>query len=312
MLEHYDQLSDAHITGESVSAAEYNSLVRILDSQIAAALEGVGEGVVSGGLVVAGSGLAVTVAPLAAIARSLVGMVGLITTGPTTVQGLPANTTLYLYAAANIEEGGGEEDSRESGTVVFTTRSVGGEVAGAVLLAKVVTGGSGVSTVEDLRSYVTAVEALNAIGDFQAQVDAVETAVGSGYFGASPPTSSLDERVTALEGTGGGGGTGPYYWDGPGRSAGDPTTIPQFVDQEIAAAIEGQGGGDGGTITAPEAAWDVDSVNQAKALLDRTLPGAVEEAANQVDAVIIKWGVFGDGTNGTPDYVDREHSTWLP
>ncbi|HUS79745.1 MAG TPA: hypothetical protein VM283_00670 [Armatimonadota bacterium] len=30
-----------------------------------------------------------------------------------------------------------------------------------------------------------------------------------------------------------------------------------------------------------------------------------------VGAVLVQWGHYGDGTGGTPDFVDREHSTWL-
>lgn len=316
MLEHYGQLDDQHITGQSVSAAEYNSLVRILDSQLAAALLGVGAGVISGGAVHAGGGLQVYVERLLAVVLADVGPVGLATAATATIAGLPPDSTLYLYAEANIEELGGEADAREGGTAVFTTHLLGGPVAGAVLLAKVITGPDSVLSVEDRRTFVPAQQALVLMEGFRAEIAALQAAVGSEYFGATPPTACLDERVTLLEeGAGGQGGSGPTYWGGLAKAAGDATSISQEIDSKIAAAALG-GGGDGGTVVSTEGVWDVDAENQALALLARLKNSPVEEAlaefASQEDSIIVVWGVCGEGSNGTDDYVDRVHSTWLP
>lgn len=315
MLLHYDQLSDEHVTGESVSAAEYNSLVRILDSQVAAALEGVGEGVVSGGEVTAGSGLAVNVSPLVAVVRTEVGLVGLVTSGTTTVTGLPADTTLYLYAAANLEEGGGEEDSRESGVVVFTWQATGGELAGAVLLAKVRTASQSVASVTDLRVSVPSRQAAALVEAVEAQIDDLEAAVGGAYLGDEPPAQSLHDRVTALEQQSGGGGGTPaaVFWGALARAAGDPTTVDQAISAAIAAHEAAQAGDESqDTIAVGEPQWDVSVVNLAKAVLDVTAHLRTHHPDTLLDAVVIVPGVYGDGSGDTPDYVDRENSTWLP
>jgi len=129
---------------------------------------------------------------------------------------------------------------------------------------------------------------------------------------------SLDGRVTDLE-SAGGGGSGPAYWGALQKSSGVATTIDQEIDAKIAThlteAAHG-GGGDGGTVVSTEGVWDVDAENQALALLARLKNSPVEEAlaefASQENSIIVVWGVCGEGSNGTDDYVDREHSTWLP
>lgn len=305
---HYDQLSDAYIDGQAVGAAEYDSLVRILDAQVVGALEGLGEGLIEGGEVSAGTGLAVDVTALKAVVDTAKGKCYLATAATVQVSGLTPNTTAYLFAQANLETEGGTDDSRETAVVVFDTETSDTPLLGATLLAKVVTGADAVTSVTDERSYITAVAALAGLTDFQDQIDALEVAVGTDYFGESAPALSVDARLALIE-AGGSSGEGPSYWGALAKSPGDSTTVDQAIEQAVAAV---EVGGAGEVVTTPADPWDVDSVNQAKALLDRTVTGAIEEATNQVDCLILKWGVFGDGTGSTPDYVDEINSTWLP
>lgn len=310
---HYDQLSDAYIDGQAVGAAEYDSLVRILDAQVVGALEGLGEGLIEGGEVSAGTGLAVDVTALKAVVDTAKGKCYIATAATVQVSGLTPNTTAYLFAQANLETEGGTDDSRETAVVVFDTETSDTPLLGATLLAKVVTGADAVTSVTDERSYITAVAALAGLTDFQDQIDALEVAVGTDYFGESAPALSVDARLALIE-AGGSSGEGPSYWGALAKSPGDSTTISQEIDSKIAAAAGG--GGDGGTVVTSEGVWDVDAENQALALLARLKSAPTEEAlaefASQEDSIIVVWGVCGEGSNETPDYVDREASTWLP
>jgi hypothetical protein len=124
---------------------------------------------------------------------------------------------------------------------------------------------------------------------------------------------ALDGRVTTLESGGGGGGT-PIYADGIARASDNPETVGQkFValDAEI-DALEEAGTGGGNVVALPALPWDADAVNQAFQLQAQTDADNLAAAGSQMDTIQIKWGVYGDGTGETPDFVDRVNSTWLP
>lgn len=133
---------------------------------------------------------------------------------------------------------------------------------------------------------------------------------------AEADIDALDGRVTDIE-SGAVGGSGPAYWGALGKASSDATTITQAIEAGIDAheadkhSGEVDTGDDNGTtvIIMPQ---DVDAVNQARHLLKYTRTVDPDGAADQVDAVTIVWGVWGDGTGGSPDFVDRVNSTWLP
>ena len=75
MPDHYDQLYDGYVDGDFFSASEYDSLVRILDTQLQGALAVLGEGVASGGEVAGGTGLAVDITALQALIETQKGLV---------------------------------------------------------------------------------------------------------------------------------------------------------------------------------------------------------------------------------------------
>ena len=37
-----------------------------------------------------------------------------------------------------------------------------------------------------------------------------------------------------------------------------------------------------------------------------------EHALHMIDCVVLVWTIWGDGTAGSPDYVDAVNSTWVP
>ncbi len=312
MPRHYDQLHDDYVTGEPLPADEYNSLVRILDTQAAGALEGVGSGVVDGGEVTAGTGLSVSVTALTAVVDTQYGKCFVSTYGSdATVTDLPDDSTCYIWARAVFAANPGDPDSRESGHVEFYWALSDEGEADALLLAEVTTSGGVVTAVTDRRTLIPARHALQLAQSLSDDLSDVRAAIGEAYFGANPP-ASLHDRVTALE-SGGGGEGGPVYWGGLEKGAGDPTTIEQQIDADIAQHVADYHTGQeeaGGAVIVEE--WDVDAADQARLVLK--LARSVDPDAPKYfsDAAVVVWNVYGDGTAGTPDFIDRTNSTWLP
>lgn len=314
-LRHYDDIIKGnYVYGEKVTVGEYNSRARILDTQVVGALESVGYGVVEGGAVAAGSGLSVTVSPLKAIANTEHGACFLSTWGENgIVEALPNGTTSYIWVRAVFRIAPEDPESRETGFAeLFWSVADTGE-PNAVLLAKVVTSGGLVTSVEDSRTFVPAIQALNLVEGLSDGVDAAKAAIGDEYFGASPPAASLNDRVDALESGGGGEGEGTVYWKGLQKGLGDPTTIEQQIAADILEHVTGyhsQTGGGGAGIAAGE--WDVDALNQALAALKVTRSVDPDHPVWFRECAVIVWGAYGEGSGGTPEYVDWDHSTWLP
>ena len=103
------------------------------------------------------------------------------------------------------------------------------------------------------------------------------------------------------------------------KAAGDGTLIEQeaetIAEAEVADHVaEYHTGGTGGETGTPVAEpWDVDAVNQAKALLTATRMAVPDLPETQVDAVTIVWDVYGEGSGDDGlNYVDLVNSTWLP
>jgi len=311
-MDHYDDLlTDEHAPLLPVPSGEFNSVVRILDSQLVGVLQAHGTGVAEAGawVVTAGAGLTVDVAAGAGIAVSGDDYLWLQTLSSENLE-LEANSTAYIYALAVWREEAEGPDSRESGVVEWYTNSTGGEVAGALPVALVTTGTSGISTITDLRTYIRGLQAVLEQAEETGDLDAIRAAIGAQYWGDDPPPT-VDARLDDLEAAGAQGGTGPVYWGVLGKAAGVPTTIEQHVDTEIAAHVADLHGEAGVEFLAGLDWWDVDSANQGRHVLRQTRATDCDLPEHLLEMVAVVWGVYGDGTGTTPDYVDDVNSTWV-
>jgi hypothetical protein len=295
----YDGLQRINwVNSEDYDAAYMNSLVKIVDSQVHGALEGVGNDVIDGGVVAAGSGLSVAVTALKAVCSTQHGQCYLQTDTGETVDSLPAEATVYIHAAAVFAAGPREDDSRENAGVVLFWSYLDSE-NDAVLLATVETGAAAVDTVTDSRTLVPAQQALalctslvDDIADLQDLID------------------DLTARVEVLEGMGGGETT---RWGALEKTGADPTRISQEIDADVAQHVTDYHSGDEGgevPLTLNIEEWEVDAANHAQMALYLTSLDADLPLEFQ-DAVTVVHGVYGDGTDGTPDWVDEANSTWL-
>lgn len=120
-------------------------------------------------------------------------------------------------------------------------------------------------------------------------------------------------RITDLEGGGGGGGIGTIYADPLARAADNAQTVGQkfaALDAEIEELQAS--GGEGTAVALPQSFDDLEAVNQALELMAQTDADHLEAFESQVNTIQVQWGICGEGSNGTPDYIDRVNSTWLP
>ena len=310
-LPHYgDLLSDGHAPGAPVPSGQFNTVVRVLDSQVVGALSAVGEGVIGTDhwLVTAGTGLDVNIGAGAGIRESAEhGHVFMATTASQNLDGLPSNSTVYVYATLVFREDPEDPDSREDATEEFTYNTVGGPVADSLLLAHFATDGVGISgEISDDREFIPATQALSWIGEEAADLTAIREAIGTGYFGETPPAASLDARVDDLELA----PTGATFWGVLKKAAGDSTTVDQQIDADVQAHVDEYHQGDQDYFAAAEL-WDEDAVNQARGVLKLVRSVDPEHPLHMVDSIVLVWGKWGDGSGGSPDYVDRINSTWL-
>lgn len=310
-----DLIHDTHQPLDKVPSAEFNSVARILDSQVVGALRGIGAGVAeeTAWTVAAGTGLSVDIAAGCGIARDGDLWVWLKTDGAYNLS-VPASSATYVYARAVTRVDAGDPDSRESGVVEWHTNSTGEAVAGALLIAKVVTDGNSVTDVTDLRTWSRGLEALLTLAGEAEELDEIREAIGLQYFGESAPPVSLDARVDDLEAAGGDGGTGPVYWKDLKRAAGDATTIDQRIDHDVQEHVDQyhQDEEEGDSFVVQAEPWDEDSVNQARHALRATRQTDAGLPAVLIDTLVVCWGIYGDGSGTSPDFIDRINSTWLP
>src|ERR1035437_7892043 len=166
---------------------------------------------------------------------------------------LTASQTSYLY-----------QDAAGSVTA-YTTRQTPNP-AGTWFLGTATTGSSTCSAVDD-----SGADVVSATAGLAEAVAQTETALGTPYFGGTPP-ADVDSRLPVLE----------------------------------AAGV-----GSGGVATVQARPWNVDAANQALQLQAQTDATHLEAAGSQIDTVQVKWGVYGDGTASSPNFIDPD-STWLP
>ena len=312
-LDHYgDLLHNDWMPADPVPSAEFNSMAGILDAQLVGALQALGTGCVEtdAWVVAAGAGLSVDVTAGSGVAVSGDDYLFLRTTAAANVV-LPASSTTYLYALAVTRVAAGDPDSREQAVVSWHTSATGGAVAGAVLVAKVITGPAAVTSVTDEREFIRALEALEALGSGDDSIAEIEAAIGSEYFGEAPPAASLDARLDDLEAAAtSGDGITAVFWGVLKRAAGVQTTIEQFVGEQIAAHVTDKHSSEAPFLAEAEP-WDEDSVNHARHVLRQTRATDAVLPDYLLETVAVVWLIYGDGSDGSPDYVDNVNSTWL-
>lgn len=155
-------------------------------------------------------------------------------------------------------------------------------------------------------------ERVASVAVIAAQVAALMAALGV-------PWELEDDAQTILAsllagGDGGGGAEGPIYWGPLERSVADPTRIAQHVDGEIAQHVE-EWHGDEDAPGAPGVTlnieqWEVDAANSGQAVLAITRKLDQNHPDEFEDAIVVVHGVYGDGSGGSPDWVDHVNTTW--
>ena len=299
----FPQLNDTYETGGNLEAAEYDSLVRILNTQLKGALASIGEGVLSGFTVTPGTGLSVVVAANSQlILNTQYGYTYGASANPVTRSGLPANATgaacVRVWVAAMFYPDQPQEyDTHETGYVQITFTTSATVPADSQLIAEVVTNGTGIVSVTDRRTLLSS-----------AAIDALAALVAE----LKEDVTDLDSRVSALEGGTGGGSVvyiAPATW-----KAGSAETTEQAVDRKDAAVVaqlEAEiaaiaGGETAATLYTP---WNLDADALAQVTfhyIRRVDPFGWQ----RVPGAIIIDGVCGEGSNGSTDYIDRTNSTW--
>jgi len=307
-----DLFSTGYMLGDPLEPQVINDLFQVLPMQGEGALEAIGEGIADG---FEGSlaGLDFTAAAGKAIIPFDMGAVSgvVYVSAPSGLAvTLPAGAAnVYLWLQALMPDTT-DYDARKDGTVVLVYTLTDTQPSNSLALEVGHTSGGAYTQDEDRRVYTSA----GAVDALQVAVAALETAVGMPY--ANP--ASLSDRMDDMEATGGSETGGYRFYENMPLNSGDPTTPPQLMDQKDAAVkadILAEVGGGAGTESLVAEFFDVDSVNQSYGLF-----GLVHEIARdhpkelvnlvQIDSVLIVFGETGDGSNSTPDYIDRINSNW--
>ena len=207
------------------------------------------------------------------------------------VDGLNANEAAYLYLDT-------------TGAVTPYLAKPGTRPEGMYYMGLVTTNGTEVAAIDETDADVVA-----SLTGVQADVLDLQAAVGVPY---TNPVD-VDTRLTTIEDIGGIGGA-PVVPKLDALVTTEGEDVFQVADGAAADAVAAHvvalhdGSPTSGLTEDP---YDVDATNQAKALLQEIAQDNPLAADTQIDAVTIVWGIYGDGTGTTPDYVDRVNSTWI-
>jgi len=212
-----------------------------------------------------------------------------------TVVALPAGSTRYLYV-----DGAGA-------VTLYTTRQAQNPT-GTWYAGEATTDGSVCTAVDD-----TDADRVAGLADLLSRMVAAEVAIGT-YVDETSIADRLDDLEAIV--AGGGGGAGQAFWQHMQESVSSARTPEQMAqavaDADVAAHVAALHAGEtpGGGGSTPVEAFDTDAGNQSRALLSYIRNTDAAGAETQVDAVTIVWGKYGDGSNGSPDFIDRVNSTW--
>lgn len=308
-----DLLHDNYVTDDALQAEEYVALVQLIDSQLQGALEGLGAGLVEGGAVTANGLTAEITAVKALIETATSGLVFVKGTGGASLAIPTGTASVYLWLQALLPDTT-DYDSRRTGAVRFLWTPTSAAPPNAVALAHGSTTTGALVLDQDLREWCPA----RGAAQVTARLEALEAAVGVPY----DSESTLADRVTALEETGGSETGGYRIWKNMPRDVGDNTTPEQAMDAKDSALIadhiaryHAADGVEGGP---PELTQrlDLDPANRLRMTLRLTRTVDPDLLDSQVNVFGVVWGVSGDGTPrtpggaATPNNVDWDNSTW--
>jgi len=155
------------------------------------------------------------------------------------------------------------------------------------------------------------------IAAIDALIVTLRAAVGEAYMGGTPPATSLDARVTVLEGLPSTAG-GIVYASALSWSATDPrllgVVIQDLIDASVLtheAAYHADDQGDGGTIDLLADYYDWGVIQHGlHVLFASEYMGGGADLLGALDGCFgIVWHVYGDGSDSTPNNVHAS-STW--
>jgi hypothetical protein len=298
--------------GEQGWAPDEQAKVDLIGRLFQRIFTAVGQGVIAGGVasIVAGN-VAISELESALVADDL-GAVPIQADAETILGTAFAEGDSYVQVQATAT-------ARADGTCGYVVTASETPLSEALVICKVTVAAGTVTAVDNT------VKAVPAIADripwevLQRNYDDATTLLaklremlGTAYVDASDLTD-VATRLAALEAGGGGGGGGTtQYWGLLTFSATVLTTIVQFLEAGLAQHVVDyhSSTGGGGTVAVANDPWDNDAYNQALSVLTEVRAGNPEAARNHIDAVTVVPGTYGDGSHGSPNYIDEINSTW--
>ena len=208
------------------------------------------------------------------------------------VLSLPANTTSHVYMKAD-------------GTGTIRALKLEATPAGEWYCGSVVTTAGACTVVDE-----SLADRISSQAALRTSLLALVAAIGMPYLSSS----TITERLAVLE-AGGSAGVDPISWAALQKQFGtDPTTIVQEITAQLAAHVTAQHGettDDGAAVVEVALTrWNAEATRNGKLslLICRTLnPNIFDHLPDQAAVV---WGIWGDGSNGSPNNVDPA-STWV-
>lgn len=156
----------------------------------------------------------------------------------------------------------------------------------------------------------TDVEEVASLTEVLSVLTALKQTIGWPYTGEL----DIQTRLLTLEAGTGEGGTVTVYWGAITKAVGNSQSITEAIAAAIIAALQQHAtdyhAGQTQTV-APDDWWDVEGDNNSQMLMlaAQWLPQLPWTQRNRITIV---HGIFGDGSNGSPDYRDTENSTiWV-
>lgn len=225
-------LFNNYVSGDTpISAAQLDLICNLLDTGVSGALNAIGVGCIQGGQYGSPTGLTIPVTTLYAILPSTTYRDGpAAAVAPASTLTLPANATIVVWAVpvSGTYPDSTFYDSASSAICQLQIVSDGSSPNGGLQIFSCVTGASSIGSLVDLRGFTGTAGIAAELAAFEAAVAAwqttTENAIGSNYYGDSPP-ASLDSRVSSLEDAGG----ASVYWGNLQESSTNPETISEAI-----------------------------------------------------------------------------------